>query len=280
MEKICDLHTHSVFSDGTCTPEEIIDSALEIGLSAVALCDHNNVDGLPRFLAAAEDKNICAIPGAEFSVDYYGTELHLLGLFLPRDSFSDIAALMDNYKKLKEKSNIELAEALKSAGLFVDYDVIKSKTPNGQVNRAHFAEELVLTGQAQSMNEAFSKYLSKEVGLYKEPKRISVLEMLGILKKIGAAPVLAHPFLNLTEEELVSFLPKAKAEGLIGMECYYSLYDEKTTETALSLAERFGLCPSGGSDFHGTKKADISLGFGKGNLKIPLEWAENIKNQI
>jgi len=280
IKNICDMHTHSVFSDGTYTPEEIIDSALKAGISAVALTDHNNVDGLPRFIDAAKGKNISAIPGAEFSVDYDGTELHLLGLFLPQNAFDDIAQLMHNSIMRKEKSNIELAATLTNAGFCINYDEIKAKTENGYVNRAHFAEAMVSAGYAKTMNEAFLKYLSKDAGFYKEPKRISVWEMLDTLKSIGAAPVLAHPFLQLTEQELREFLPKAKEFGLIGMECYYSLYDKETTELSLSLVEKFGLCPGGGSDFHGAKKPDIELGFGKGNLKIPLEWAENIKNNI
>lgn len=280
MQKLCDLHTHSLFSDGTCTPEEIIDSALESGISVVALTDHNNVDGLPRFLEAAKNKNICAIAGAEFSVDYNGTELHLLGLYLPEGAFGAISELMSKFRRLKEKSNIELAEGLNKAGFCIDYDSIKAKTEKGYVNRAHFAGALLSAGYVKTMKEAFEKYLSKEGGFYKEPQRISVWEMLGILKKMGAAPVLAHPFLNLTEKELIEFLPKAKEKGLIGMECYYSLYDEATTDLSLSLAQKFGLCPSGGSDFHGKKKPKIKLGVGMGNLKIPFEWAENIKNNI
>ena len=280
MSNLCDLHTHSLFSDGTCTPEEIIDSALEKGLSAVALCDHNCVAGLPRFLAAAEGKDICAIPGAEFSVDYNGTELHLLGLFLRESSFAEISRLMGEIAVYKEKSNIELAQRLNDAGIAVDYKLIKGKTLNGNVNRTHFAEEIISMGLAESMAEAFKKYLSEDAGYYKEPKRLTVWEAMNIIKNSGGAAVLAHPFLNLTEEELIEFLPIAKEKGLVGMECYYSEYDEKTTETALSFALKFGLCPSGGSDFHGDKKPSIKLGVGKGNLKIPFEWAEKIKKEI
>ena len=106
--KICDLHTHSIYSDGTYTPAEIIKSAVNMGLSAVALCDHNTVDGLSEFLAVAEEKNIEAVAGAEFSVDYCGTELHLLGLCIPEKQFAVVAKLMEEVNERKKQSNINL----------------------------------------------------------------------------------------------------------------------------------------------------------------------------
>ena len=276
--KICDLHTHSIFSDGTYTPGEIIDSALEKGLSAVALCDHNTVDGLPEFLKAAENKDIEAVAGAEFSVNYDGVELHLLGLYLPAESFSPISVLMKEVNSRKEKSNIELIESLNRAGYEIDFETIKNKTPNGKFNRANIAAELTEKGYTSSVKEAFDTLLSPEAGHYKEPERLTVWDMLDFIKSIGGVAVLAHPFLNLNEEKLRAFLPSAKAHGLSGMECYYSLYDEETTKKSLEIAENFSLLCSGGSDFHGTIKPDIKLGEGKGNLKIPYEWAVKIKN--
>lgn len=278
MNKICDLHTHSVFSDGTYTPAEIIDEAIEIGLSAVALCDHNTVDGLPDFLKAAEGKNITAVAGAEFSVDFDGKELHLLGLFIPEEAFAKISHLMLDVNKRKEESNITLIKSLNQAGYQIDYEALKNSTPNGKFNRAHVAAALIEKGYVESRKEAFETLLSPEAGHYVEPERLTVWQMIDFIKDIGAVPVLAHPFLNLSEEELAEFLPEARKRGLAGMECLYSLYDSETTEKAFSLAEKADLEKSGGSDFHGLNKPDISLGTGKGNLKIPYEWAEELKN--
>ena len=268
----CDLHTHSVFSDGTYTPAEIIDAAIELGLSAVALCDHNTVDGLPAFLSAAEGKHIEAICGAEFSVEYNGTELHLLGLFIPRAYFAQISRLMEDAMELKRQSNLDLIDAINQAGYPVSFEEIARTTPNGKFNRAHIARALVEKGYMSSIKEAFDTLLSPSVGFYKEPERISFWEMLEFLTDIGAVPVLAHPFLNLDASQLAVLLPLAKEKGLVGMECVYSLYDEATTQISFDLARQFGLKCSGGSDFHGTNKPDIALGTGKGNLKIPYEW--------
>ena len=278
--KTCDLHTHSVFSDGTYTPAEIIDSAIEAGLSAIALCDHNTIDGLPHFLSAAKSKSIEAVAGAEFSVDLDGKELHLLGLFISPKYFAQISEMTASSNKLKEQSNIELIASLGNAGVKLDYGEIKQKTPNGQVNRAHIAAALTEKGYTTSIGHAFDTLLSRSAGHYKEPKRATVWEMIDFINSIGSVPVLAHPFLNLTEEALADFLPLAKKRGLGGMECYYSLYDENTTALSLELAEHFGLAKSGGSDFHGAHKPDIQLGVGKGNLKIPYEWYLNLKSLI
>ena len=275
--KLCDLHTHSVFSDGTYTPKELLSAAEKLGLSVIALCDHNTVDGLPDFLSAAKESAVEAIPGAEFSVDYQGKELHLLGLFIPEDCFSQISALMEAVMARKMQSNLDLILALNKAGYDIDYETIKNATPNHKFNRAHIAAELTRKGYTATIKEAFKNLLSPSAGYYKEPERISVWEMLDFLLKIGAVPVLAHPFLSLSEEELLTFLPMAKAQGLVGMECYYSTYDTQTTEISLALAERFGLKPSGGSDFHGSNKPDIQLGIGKGDLRIPYPWATNLK---
>lgn len=278
MDKWCDLHTHSIFSDGTCTPMEIIDGAIKAGLSAVALSDHNTVDGLPDFLHAAEGKPIEPILGTEFSVDYNGTELHMLGLFIKPEYFSQISELMQNVMLRKEQSNIDLIESLARAGIRLDYNEIKQMTPNGKINRAHIATAMTQKGYTASVAEAFETHLSKSAGHYKEPQRLTVWEILDFIRSIGSVSVLAHPFLNLSEKELTAFLPLAKAKGLIGMECYYSLYDEGTTSVSLRIANEFGLLPSGGSDFHGSRKPDIQLGVGKGNLKIPYEWYLDLKN--
>ena len=274
----CDLHIHSVFSDGSYTPTELIDASFELGLSAVALTDHNTVDGLSEFLSAAEGKNIEAIPGTEFSADYNGTELHILGLYIPKAYYPQVTALLADALVRKEKSNIELIESLRRAGYPLDYAAIKAKTPKGKINRAHIAAEMTRLGYTASVNEALHTILSPEAGHYTVPQRLSVWETLDFIRSMGAVPVLAHPYLNLTRDQLLAFLPEATKRGLIGMECHYALYDEKTTADALLIAEQFGLLPSGGSDFHGEIKPNIHLGTGKGNLRIPYEWVLALKN--
>ncbi|MBR5020738.1 MAG: PHP domain-containing protein [Oscillospiraceae bacterium] len=277
MNKFCDLHTHSVFSDGTCTPSQLIEEAAALGLSAIALTDHNTVDGLWDFLAAAEGTDVLAVPGVEFSVDYGDTELHLLGLFIDPVHFPTVQAVANEYLRQKAQSNLDLIAALEQAGYVVDFEKIQAMSPNGNINRAHIAAALTEKGYTASITEAILTLLAKDGPYYRQPARPTVWEMLDLLNTIGAVPVLAHPFLNLNEDQLRVFLPAAKERGLRGMEAAYSTYDEATTACAERLAREFGLLPSGGSDYHGANKVGIYMGTGRGNLKVPAEWVDKLK---
>ncbi len=276
MGKYCDLHTHSKGSDGTDTPLELIRAAKAQGLSAVALTDHNTISALTEFMRAAENEGIEGIPGIEFSVDFEGKELHLLGLFINPEYFGEITAFLEDVRRAKEESNEELAKALCMAGYEIDYDEIK-RSSDGYVNRAHFATALVKKGYAKDNDDAFDNFLCAEAGYYKAPPRLLALDIIKYLRSTGAVPVLAHPFLNFSEEKLRRFLPKAREAGLAGMETDYSTYDEETTALAHSIAAEYGILNSGGSDYHGERKPDISIGTGRGNLAIPYSYLEGLK---
>lgn len=271
MSVFCDLHNHSTYSDGTDTPAELVAIAEKIGLGAIALTDHNTVAGLPEFLAAAEGKNVRAIAGTEFSTDYKGTELHILGLFLRPEHYAPITDLLEDYRMKKEKSNLDLVDKLNAAGYEIDYEKIKSSTPKGQVNRALIAAELTRLGYTESIQDAFKKLLSPKRGYYTPPTRPSPFETIRFIKSMGAVAVLAHPFLNLNEGELREFLTEAVPCGLDAMEVYYSTYDEETTALAEKIANEYGILSSGGSDYHGGNKPHIQMGVGQGNLAIPYE---------
>ena len=276
MKQYCDLHTHSVYSDGTYTPEQLLREAEEKKLAAIALTDHNTVNGLPDFLAV--NSRVEAVPGVEFSTDYNGIELHILALYLKTEYFPQVTALMEDYHRRKDQSNADLVMALNRAGYQIDYDKIKASTLEGHVNRALIAAELTAMGYTESIKAAFKQLLQPKHGYYNPPRRSTPEEILGIIRELGAVSVLAHPYLNLKQEELTVFLEQATKQGLQGMEVYYSTYDEATTALALDTAAAFGLKKSGGSDFHGTNKPDIRLGEGGGNLQIPASWLEELKN--
>ncbi len=275
--KLCDLHTHSTFSDGTYTPEELVDAAKAAGLSAIALCDHNTVAGLPRFAVAAEEAGIEAVLGVEFSVDYKGKELHLLGLFLPLPRLSEVEALLADGMRRKDESNRLLIRRLNEAGYALSYDEIKEKTPKGQVNRAHIASALTEKGYTPSVKVAFDTLLTPEAGFYLPPKRPSALEIAQFISSLGGVAVLAHPLITLGEADLRAFLTEAIPHKLVGMETDYSDYDEQTTALAHSIIAELGLLPSGGSDFHGTVKPSIALGSGRDNLRVPYAYVEALK---
>lgn len=275
----CDLHTHSVFSDGTDTPEELITRAEELNLSAVALTDHNSVAGLPRFLAAAEGAAVEAVPGIEFSTEYQGGNLHILALFVRPEHYGAVSELVALPDRRKRESNIALAEALTRAGYPIDYDAMEAATPGGHVNRAHFGKELVRLGHAASVEEAFQRFLKERCGYYTPPKRLDALETVAFIRRIGAVCLLAHPWLNLkTREALEGFLRQAVPMGLDGMEVCYSKFTPEQSNLALEIAERYGILPSGGSDYHGyAVKPDISMGTGRGDLRVPTAWYTSLK---
>lgn len=280
MPRLCDLHTHSNCSDGTLTPAELITEACRAGLSAIALCDHNTVAGLPAFLEVAKGKPIEAVPGIEFSTDYLGTELHILGLFIRPEHYTPITRRMEGFLRDKERSNLALIDALAADGYRLDYARIRAATPNGLVNRAHIAEELTRLGYTGSVKEAFKTLLAPEKGYYCPPKRLDVMEAISWIRDMGAIAVLAHPFLNLDETALLEFLPQAKKQGLSAMETMYTKYTPETTRAACRIADSMGLLHSGGSDFHGSVKPDTALGTGRGDLAIPIEILHKLKQAL
>lgn len=277
--KNCDLHTHSIFSDGTWTPAQLFDEAQRIGLGAIALTDHNTIAGLPDFLEAARGREVEAVPGIEFSTDWNGTELHILGLFVLPEHYEAITQLLADAQRRKDESNAALVAALRGAGYDLDYEMIKASTPGGSVNRAHIAAELTRLGYTESVKDAFKRLLSQKCGYYCPPKRMTAYEAIRFIKSIGAVAVLAHPLLSMDVSELMAFLPDAAEAGLDAIETDYSTYDAQTAAAARMAADSFGLLYSGGSDFHGDNKPDIALGSGKGNLTVPIGYYVALKGR-
>lgn len=274
---LCDLHTHSIHSDGTCSPEELLRRAEELGLSALALCDHNTLGGLPDFLRAGKASPVEAVAGVEITAEYDSREIHILGLFVPEAAFPAVNVFLEEIRKEKEAANEWLYRNLTQAGYRLSFERILGDG-EGTISRVQFARELVRCGYLAGVCEAFAGILKENGGFYQPPKRKGGLEVIRFLRSVSAVPVLAHPFLNLNLSQLGAFLPMAKEAGLLAMETRYSLFDDQTTRLAQTLAEEFGLLPSGGSDFHGTNKPDISLGTGRGGLRVPAEYYEALKS--
>lgn len=254
-----DLHTHSTFSDGTDTPRELVRNAEKAGLSAIALTDHNSVDGLDEFLKAGEESAVRCIPGSEFSTDYHGTELHIVALFLPKESYDKVRQITEQFHKRKIQSNIDLIERLHSAGYDITYEEVLARAGH-YMNRAHIAAVLLEKGVGSDRNALFSTILSEKGEFYIPPRRTDVFEVIRAIREMGGVPILAHPFLNLTEQELRVFLPEAVEAGLIGMEVLYEKFDAQTRLLAAEIAREFGLLPSGGTDYHGDNKPGLFLG--------------------
>ena len=276
--KICDLHTHSTGSDGSFTPTELVIAAKARGVAALALTDHNTAKGLPEFTAAGKAHGLITVPGCEFTTAWRKTELHIVGLFLPERSWPEVERQMDALRRAKHESNVLLIEKLRERGCDITYEETAALTDADEFNRAHVARVLQAKGCVHSLDQAFDTLLKEGNGCYFPAKRPDVFERIRFIRSIGGVPVLAHPFLNLDKTGLEEFLPLAKEAGLVAMETHYSLFDAAKTNEAAAIAERFGLLPSGGSDFHGAAKPAITLGTGKGDLCVPFGYYKALRD--
>lgn len=272
----CDLHTHSTFSDGTLTPTELVKLAEEQGLSALALTDHNTSGGLSEFMEAGSGSSVITVPGCEFTTEWNDIEIHIVGLFFRRQYWDEIEDFLQLAHIAKENSNQRLIDSLNKAGYEVSVEEV-SALGSGDFNRAHVARVLMAKGYVESVTEAFDTLLKPGNGFYYPPRRITSVAAVHFIKTFGATAIMAHGLINLTAEQMRDFLPGAKKAGLDAIETHYSDYDDEMTATAISLAEEFGLRQSGGSDFHGQTKPDISMGTGRGNLILPYQLYESMR---
>ncbi len=272
LSHCCDLHTHSTYSDGSCTPRQIIEEVKRLSLSAVALTDHNTIGGAREFTEAAKECGVEAVVGIEISAEYDKKETHVLGLFIKEKHYAPLNAYIERLREEKRRANRELYERLKAAGYDINYERIAGDDKKGAVNRVHFANELIRCGYISTVAEGFAGLLSAERGFYKSAPRPDAFAVIKFLCGLGITPILAHPFLNLTYDELRVFLPKAKSHGLAAIETDYSTFSAEQTAAARALADEFGLMKSGGSDFHGANKPNIALGSGLGELRVPVEY--------
>jgi hypothetical protein len=266
----CDFHTHSVYSDGMDTPGELVSKAFASGLRAVALTDHNTIDGLDEFIRSARNYQIDAVPGIEFSTEYGSHELHVIGLFIDKAFYKKVNQYLSKARKAKEESNRNLIKNLRKDGYEVSYKELELFATSSNINRAVIGQYLLSKGIISSVEEGFKTILSKKSGYYIPPQRPSTLDTIRFIKSIGAVAVLAHPLLDLSQNELEDLLPLAKKSGIDAIEANYSLFSIEQRTYLQKLADEYGILVSGGSDYHGTTKPNISLGIGKGNLSVSV----------
>lgn len=280
MMDICDLHIHSTFSDGTDTPAELVKKAETAGLRAIALTDHNTVKGLREFMEAGQNSPVETIAGIEFTTEHPNIrhDIHLIALFLPQDSWEEVSEYVVRRNIRKEKSNRELVERLGAAGYPITYDEVTEGKKDVSVNRANIAGVLYRKGLFPSMQEMFDTILKEGNGFYEKAEGLPFIQTIEKIKEWGGVSVWAHPLLRGKQDYIEEVLKEARAAGLDGLETVYSTYDQGEHEYAVSLAQKYDLLQSGGSDYHGKNKPDISLGTGRGNLQIPYVFCEELKN--
>ena len=274
--KTVDLHVHTTASDGTATPTEAVRLAREKGLSAIAITDHDTVSGCGEAMAAGQALGLEVVPGVELS-SRYGRTIHILGYYLRTESLA-LTRVLDGIVDERDERNRKMAAMMAADGLPVDYDEMKQRF-GPVIGRPNFGQILVELGYAESVQDAFDRYIEKGQRYYLPRKMLSIERSVEVIREAGGVPVLAHPFqYRLEEKDLRQLIEHCMDHGLLGMECRYSLYDEAQSRYLLSLAKEYGLVPTGGSDFHGANKPHISLGTGTGQLAVPVEWLDGLRS--
>lgn len=275
-----DLHFHSTFSDGSLTPEQLVKEAVEAGLTAISLTDHDCTDGTETFLEACHKHMIRGISGIEISADIKHGTLHMLGYFVNYKD-SDLQAKLKQIRDGREIRNKEILEKLHSIGMDLEWDEVKKHAGEDVVGRPHFALALMARGHVASGEEAFEKYLGKGRPAYADRFRFSPEDSIKMIYKAGGIPVLAHPStLGLKEAELVKYVTELRGMGLQGIEVYYSEHNTMQMKEYHAIARGLDLVVTGGSDFHGSLNPAIHLGRGFGNLNVPDELVNAMMERI
>lgn len=272
-----DLHTHSTESDGTLTPQELMQLASDSGLSAIALTDHDTVGGLSKAKPVAEKLGIELVPGIELSTDYNGTEVHMLGFYID-DTNPAFLKKLQEFIDSRNLRNEKMAFLLQKEGFSVTLENLYQEYPDSVITRAHFARYLVEHNFVKDRDTVFRKYLGDNCRCYVPREKISPFEAIDLIHLGGGLAFFAHPVLcHMNHDRLRFFVRDLKAAGLTGMEAVYSMNSPGDERNMKKLAQEFHLLISGGSDFHGENKPYIHLGTGKGNLKIPDSILTDIK---
>lgn len=272
-----DLHTHTVCSDGSMSPEELVRHAKNSGLTAVAVSDHDTADGVKEALAAGIKYGIEVVPAIELSAKS-DTETHILGYFIDPDS-PKLTEAMSYIRQVRTERLGETCEMLQKLGINVTLDEVKAEAKGGILCRAHIAAIMTRKGYSKSPKAAFREWLNVGCPAYSESQALTDTEAIDLIRSAGGDAYLAH--LHLTKkppEELDRFVRHLAENGLTGLEGYYTDYTPEMAEEYRALAAKYGLKISGGTDFHGTFKPHISIGSGTNDMKIPYNILEQMKN--
>jgi predicted metal-dependent phosphoesterase TrpH len=268
-----DLHTHSRASDGELTPPELLQFARKRGLAAIALTDHDTIDGLEEAREEAIRQGIQFIPGIELDVGYEPVtrngEFHLLGLGLKTIGPGFREALRDIRRKREERNLLILERIEEELGVKVDYGEVQAISGGGALGRPHFATLLVNRRIVKNQEQAFAKYLGKGRPLYMEKEKLGFSQALGLIREAGGIPVLAHPLsLRLSWGKLPAFITTLAAQGLAGIEAWHPSAKVQACKRLEALGKSLGLYITAGSDFHGSFRPDRKLGFTAGARPI------------
>ncbi len=272
-----DLHLHSRFSDGSDSPTEIVNAAADLGLTGVALTDHDTLDGIPEAATAAARRGIEFIGGTELSVSWRNQSMHMLVYFLEPGP----GPLPDRLEALRESRhnrNLEITAILAGLGLEITFAEVQREAGDGVVGRPHFAGVLMAKGYVASVAEAFDHYLAAGRPAYVPRMRLTAEEAIGLARATRAVAVIAHPHtLQLRSTEFAEGFRELADLGLGGIEAHYSEYTAEMRTRLAEMCSELGIVATGGSDYHGTYKPGLAIGTGRGDLRVPDEALQRLR---
>lgn len=277
-----DLHTHTTESDGTYSPEELISEARRVGLSALAITDHDTFRGYEKAVPFAEHTGLDLIRGIELNSRLNGVDrpvrwAHILAYFPDSEPSPDFRQWLDDQLAGRRDRNSRLAKNLREHGIEISLEEVEARGRT-LAGRPHFARILVEKGYATDTNEAFQRYIGDEAPAFVERESPPTEAVLRRIRDAGGIPVVAHPVrLSLEPDQLKDVLRRLKDDGLLGLEIYHSEQDAELQNTYRAIAEQLDLLPTGGSDFHGAVKPDTALGTGRHrNVLVPREFLDGL----
>lgn len=277
-----DLHIHSTASDGTFSPSEILKLASRSGLRAIAITDHDTLDGSRQALECGIPAGLHFLTGVEIStqppmdLDSSGS-LHILGYGID-PNHGELAKTLYKFKQVRLERTHRILDRLRHLGIPLTMEQVTAEVGEGAAGRPHVASAMVKAGAVANIDEAFQKYLRKGCPAYVSKERLDCHQAFELIQAAGGIPVLAHPALipcgrNDELDDLVASLCKI---GLKGLEVYYTEHPPQAVALYMNLAEKYGLTVTGGSDFHGQLTPHVKMGKGAGDLYVPFALFENL----
>jgi len=266
-----DLHLHTVFSDGTYTPEEMVFQASKHGFAAMALTDHDTVEGCHRAGIAAQAAGIEFIPGTELTAEQDGDELHILGYFLETKN-RRLLAETAKFQDVRQNRIREIVTRLNAVHVPITTDAVFALANCRSPGRPHVARALVKAGLCGSLDEAFERFLKKNRPAWVPKFKMSAADAIDLIHHAGGAAVMAHPGLSHCDE----VIPGMVDAGLDGIECFHTKHSTAIAEHYLEIADRFNLLVTGGSDCHGMSKGKPLIG----TIKIPYQHVEKLRAKV
>ncbi|MGL4363537.1 MAG: PHP domain-containing protein [Cellulosilyticaceae bacterium] len=274
-----DLHTHSVHSDGTLSPTELIHLAKQKNLKAISLTDHDSVNGLDECIRVGLAENIEVIPGIELSANYNDKEIHILGYYIDPSS-SLLNNTLNSIIHKRNSRNNEILEKLHNMDIHITLDDLSQGCDNEVITRAHIATAMRLKGYVKENNDAFKRYIGHGCPAFVAKYSLSYTECIDLIHKCGGVAILAHPNLySFAKDNVKPLILKLKSHGLDGVEVIYSKHSLEVISTLTSFCKANNLLITGGSDFHGANKPDINLGSGLGHTEVPYKLLSYIHSK-